>query len=84
MPLVLDVRDRKNYEAGHAIEAYNIPFDELRDRGFEMPSHKTPLVVECEAALSAACTAMLGYDQPVEEKEIEADVSDGEASAGND
>ena len=22
----------------------------LRDRGFEMPSHKTPLVVECDAA----------------------------------
>ena len=39
MPLVLDVRDRTNYEAGHAIEAYNIPFEELRDRGFEMPSH---------------------------------------------
>ena len=50
MPLVLDVRDRKNYEAGHAIDAYNIPFEELRDRGFEMPSHKTPLVVECDAA----------------------------------
>ena len=49
MPLVLDVRDRKNYEEGHAIDAYNIPFDELRDRGFEMPSHKTPLVVECDA-----------------------------------
>ena len=50
MPLVLDVRDRKNYEAGHAIDAYNIPMDELRDRGFEMPSHTTPLVVECDAA----------------------------------
>ena len=50
MPLVLDVRDRANYEAGHAIDAYNIPFDQLRDRGFEMPSHKTPLVVECDAA----------------------------------
>ena len=50
MPLVLDVRDRQNYEAGHAIDAYNIPFDELLDRGFEMPSHKTPLVVECDAA----------------------------------
>ena len=50
MPLVLDVRDRTNYEAGHAIDAYNIPSDELRDRGFEMPSHKTPLVVECDAA----------------------------------
>ena len=50
MPLVLDVRDRKNYEAGHAIDAYNIPFDELHDRGFEMPAHKTPLVVECDAA----------------------------------
>ena len=50
MPLVLDVRSQQNYEAGHAIDAYNIPFDELRDRGFEMPSHKTPLVVECDAA----------------------------------
>ncbi len=50
MPLVLDVRSQPNYEAGHAIDAYNIPMDELRDRGFEMPSHKTPLVVECDAA----------------------------------
>ena len=50
MPLVLDVRSQPNYEAGHAIDAYNIPFDELRDRGFEMPSHATPLVVECDAA----------------------------------
>ena len=50
MPMVLDVRSQQNYEAGHAIDAYNIPFDELRDRGFEMPSHATPLVVECDAA----------------------------------
>ena len=50
MPMVLDVRSQQNYEAGHAIDAYNIPFDELRDRGFEMPSHTTPLVVECDAA----------------------------------
>lgn len=50
MPRVLDVRSQQTYESGHAIDAYNIPFDELRDRGFEMPSHKTPLVVECDAA----------------------------------
>ena len=50
MPLVLDVRSQENYVSGHAIDAYNIPFDELRDRGFEMPSHATPLVVECDAA----------------------------------
>ena len=50
MPLVLDVRSQQNYEAAHTIDAYNIPFDELRDRGFEMPSHATPLVVECDAA----------------------------------
>ena len=50
MPLVLDVRSQPNYEAGHAIDAYNIPFDELRERGFEMPSHATPLVIECDAA----------------------------------
>ena len=50
MPLVLDVRSSSAYAEGHAKDAYNIPMDELRDRGFEMPSHKTPLVVECEAA----------------------------------
>ena len=49
-PLLLDVRSQPLYESGHAPGAYNIPFDELRDRGFEMPSHKTPLVVECDAA----------------------------------
>ena len=50
MPLVLDVQSQPNYEAGHAAGAYNIPFDELPDRGFEMPSHVTPMVVECDAA----------------------------------
>ena len=50
MPLVLDLRSSTAYEEGHATGAYNIPFDELRDRGFEMPSHATPLVVECDAA----------------------------------
>ena len=50
MPAVLDVRSSSAYAAGHAKNAYNIPFDELRDRGFEMPSHATPLVVECDAA----------------------------------
>ena len=49
-PLLLDVRSQPLYESGHAAGAYNIPFDELRDRGFEMPSHATPLVVECDAA----------------------------------
>ena len=49
-PLLLDVRSQTLYESGHAPGAYNIPMDELRDRGFEMPSHKTPLVVECDAA----------------------------------
>ena len=50
MPLVLDLRSSSAYAEGHATGAYNIPFDELKDRGFEMPSHSTPLVVECDAA----------------------------------
>ena len=49
-PLLLDVRSQRQYESGHAAGAYCIPFDELKDRGFEMPSHSTPLVVECDAA----------------------------------
>ena len=48
-PLLLDVRSQRQYESGHAAGAYCIPFDELKDRGFEMPSHATPLVVECDA-----------------------------------
>ena len=50
MPLVLDVRSSSAFASAHAAGAYNIPFEELRDRGFEMPSHATPLVVECDAA----------------------------------
>ena len=49
-PLLLDVRSSSAYVQSHAAGAYNIPFDELRDRGFEMPSHATPLTVECNAA----------------------------------
>ena len=50
MPAVLDLRSQTQYESGHAAGAINIPFDELKDRGFEMPSHATPLIVECDAA----------------------------------
>ena len=32
------------------------------------------------AALTAACETVLGYDQPVEEKPLGADVSDSEES----
>ena len=38
---------------------------------------------EAEAALTAACSAMLGYEQPVEEKPIGEDVSDSESDSGD-
>ena len=47
---ILDVRDAATFDAGHAAGAYCIPWDELRDRGFEMPSRAAPLAVHCEAS----------------------------------
>ena len=64
MPAVLDVRSQTQYQSGHAAGAYNIPFDELKDRGFEMPSHATPLVVEWgreRSTSGAAAAAMPPY-----------------------
>ena len=54
---ILDVRDAARFEAGHAAGAYNIPWDELRDRGFEMPSRATKLLVHCDAPFVAEVRA---------------------------
>ena len=54
---ILDVRDAARFEAGHAAGAYNIPWDELRHRGFEMPSRATKLLVHCDAPFVAEVRA---------------------------
>lgn len=46
--LVLDVRDKKEFEAGHIVDAVNIPYGALESRLDELAKHRErPIVVAC-------------------------------------
>jgi len=47
-PMVLDVRNLNEHEAGHLVGALNIPVDELRFRLDEVPKGR-PIVVHCRS-----------------------------------
>ena len=47
--LVLDIRDRKEFEAGHIVDAKNIPFASLESRIGELePWRDRPVVITCK------------------------------------
>jgi rhodanese-related sulfurtransferase len=47
--VVLDVRDKKEFEAGHIVDAVNIPYSALESRIMELKDYKErPLVVACK------------------------------------
>ena len=47
--LVVDVRDKKEFESGHIVDAINIPYSALESRLSELKDHKDrPLVVACK------------------------------------
>lgn len=50
MALLLDVRTKVEFEAGHIPNAINIPVDEIRDRMQEIPTNR-PIYIYCEAGL---------------------------------
>lgn len=53
--LVLDVRDRTAYEAGHIIDARSIPAAELADRAESIKKFKEkPVLVYCDSGLTSA------------------------------
>lgn len=46
--LVLDVRDKKEFESGHIVDAVNIPYGSLETRLDELARHRErPIVVAC-------------------------------------
>jgi rhodanese-related sulfurtransferase len=56
--LVLDVRDSKDYEAGHIIDARSVPAAELASRADSFKKHKEkPVVVYCDGGFSSAAAA---------------------------
>lgn len=52
--LVVDVRDRKEYQAGHIVDAVNIPSANLEGRIDELKKHRErPIVVVCKMGQNA-------------------------------
>lgn len=60
--VLLDVRTKREYEAGHFLGAVNIPVDELRERLDELPQDK-PLYVNCFSGLRSyvACRMLMNH-----------------------
>ena len=52
--IVLDVRTRDEYRAGHVPDAINIPVDELEPRIPELKAQGKPVVVYCASGLRSA------------------------------
>ncbi|MCG8414778.1 MAG: rhodanese-like domain-containing protein [Pseudomonadales bacterium] len=47
--VVVDVRDKKEFEAGHIVDSINIPLTKLKQRITELKKHKEkPVVVVCK------------------------------------
>lgn len=58
--VVLDIRDRKEYQAGHIVEAVNVPYSNLESRIDELSKHKEqPVVVVCKMGQNAGAAGTL-------------------------
>lgn len=46
--VILDIRDRKDFEKGHVVDAVNIPLAKLKERITELEKNKeNPIIVVC-------------------------------------
>jgi rhodanese-related sulfurtransferase len=56
--LLLDVRDSKDYEAGHIIDARNLPAAELAAKAETLKKYKEkPVIVYCESGTASGAAA---------------------------
>ena len=68
--VVVDVRDRKEFDSGHIVDSLNIPLSKLKQRLNELIKHKQkPLIVVCKIGQHSGEAAKVlqdaGYDQVV-------------------
>jgi rhodanese-related sulfurtransferase len=43
--VIVDLRESKEYSAGHIVDALNIPYAKLKDRAVELEKHKSKTIV---------------------------------------
>ena len=65
--VVVDIRDRKEFEAGHIVDAVNIPYASLESRIDELTSYKErPIVLACKMGQHSGAAGTLlkknGFD----------------------
>ncbi len=65
--LVIDVRDKKEFDSGHIVDAVNIPFAALNNRVNELKKHRDrPIVVACKMGQHAGTAGTIlrknGFD----------------------
>lgn len=66
--VVLDVRDKNDFRAGHIVDALNIPHTQIKQRIAELDAHKDkPVIVVCKlgqnAGLAARALKQAGFTQ---------------------
>ncbi len=60
--LVLDIREKKEFKAGHIVDALNIPFASLANRKDELKDKDRAIVVVCKSGQTAAAASKLLKD----------------------
>ena len=54
--IIIDIRDKKDYEKGHIPHAINIPFDDFEENGIKLPKNKK-YILYCERGGSSLLLA---------------------------
>ncbi len=68
--VVVDVRERKDFDSGHIVDSLNIPLNKLKQRLSELGKHEQkPLIVVCKLGQHSGEAAKLlqeaGHDEVV-------------------
>jgi len=58
--LVLDIRDKKDFQGGHLVDSMNIPNAQINNRLGELEKYKaSPVIVVCKAGQTASSAAKI-------------------------
>lgn len=58
--VVLDIRERKDFQSGHIVDAVNVPYSSLESRLDELKKHRErPVVVVCKIGQNAGAAGTL-------------------------